>query len=262
MGWSKSILSKLENGQRSITAEEAYTLATLYGVTDDRRDAVFARAKADEPGVWWERSLPGLPQEAGTLASFEAEATRMVNWDPLLIPGLLQTVDYAQAWMRKDGVPSSAIEPRLMARLRRQQVLRGDIEYIALIGEAALASPVGGPHVMGSQLRDIIAAARRPTVSVRVVPTEAVHSGQLGAFLLLEFPVAPPIAHVELLRSAVFHERDDAKPYVEAATRVISVSLPETESLRAIEAMATRMEGQHASQMEEVTQVEQRLDLR
>lgn len=251
MGWSKSTLSKLENGQRGITPEELYALATVYGITDDRRDMLSNRAKSDEPGTW-ERALPGIPQETGTLASFESEATRIVNWEPLLIPGLLQTVDYTRAWMKADGVPDRQIEPRLMARSRRQQRLRGDVDFIALIGEGALTSPVGGPQVMAAQLREIVIAAHRPNVTVRVVPAATVHSGQVNAFMLLEFPSAPPVAHVELLGGAVFLERGAVDDYVRAEARVKSVSLPATESVRAIEAMAAQMEGQHASQVEEV----------
>jgi transcriptional regulator with XRE-family HTH domain len=252
MGWTKSTLSKLENGQRGITPEELYALATVYGITDGRRDSLVNRAKSDDEAGIWERTLPGIPQEAGTLASFESEATRMVNWEPLLIPGLLQTVDYSRAWMKSDGIPDDQIEPRLMARARRQQRLRGGVEFVALIGEGALRAPVGGPQVMAAQLREIVIAAQRPNVSVRVVPVDRVHAGQVGAFLLLEFPAARPVAHIELLRGATFLERDVAERYVVAATQVISVSLPATESVRAIEAMAAQMEGQHASQVAEV----------
>jgi transcriptional regulator with XRE-family HTH domain len=242
MGWSKGKLSKLENGQRGIAPEEVSALCTIYGATDHRRDDLVARASANDPALW-EKSLPGVPQESATLASYEAEATRMVSWQPMLIPGLLQTMSYMKAFMRQDGIAPDQAEARAMARLRRQQVLRGKVEYVAFIGEFALGVPVGGPAVMTEQLREVVIVAQRPNVTVRVVPNDAVHSGLLGQWLLLEFAVARPIAHIEQLRSALFLEGEDAEPYVEAVTRLHAVSMTETESLRVIGEMAEAMEG-------------------
>lgn len=242
MGWSKGKLSKLENGQRNIAPEEVSALCTIYGATDHRRDDLVARASANDPTLW-EKSLPGVPQESATLASYEAEATRMVSWQPLLIPGLLQTMAYTKAFMEHDGIPPDQAEARAMARLRRQEVLRGKVEFVAYIGEFALGVPVGGPAVMAGQLREVAIAAQRPNVTVRVVPADAVHSGLLTQWLLVEFRVAKPIAHTEQLRSALFLEGEDAAPYVEAATRLSAVSMTEAESVRAIVAMAEAMEG-------------------
>lgn len=243
LGWSKSMLSNLENGKRKISSEEVAALLAVYKVTDARRDEFIERAKGVHGPGLWERNLPGLPQESNTLAGYEAEARRMVNWQPLLIPGLLQTMEYTRAFMIADGIDHQGIEMRLMARLRRQQVLRSGVEYVAMIGAAALQVPMGGNEVMADQLRSIVKAAEAPNIIVRVVPVEAVHSAMWGSFLLLEFRSAKPISLVELQRSALFLEREDAAPYIEAAQRIEAVALDATESLRLIVERAEELEG-------------------
>ncbi|HVK26544.1 MAG TPA: helix-turn-helix transcriptional regulator [Actinokineospora sp.] len=241
LGWSKSLLSNLENGKRNIEPEEVASLLTIYGVTDGRRDDLIGRARAgDEPG-WWERTLPGVPRESGTLASYEAEASEITNWSPGIVPGLLQTMDYTRAYMIDDGIDPSDVEVRLMARLRRQQALAGPIKYTAIIGEAALRTPFGGLAVMAAQLQAILRAVEAPNVHLHVVPEHVPHAGLLGAFMLLTFPVARPVAHVELLRSAVFLDRDDAPPYVDAVARLRAVSMGATESTQLIATVAEEM---------------------
>src|SRR5207253_360879 len=108
-----------------------------------QREGLINRAKSlDEPG-WWSRPLPGVPSELGVLASYEAEAHTITDWSTNIVPGLLQTYEYAKAYMLDEGVPSSDIEMIWMARLRRQQVLP-KIEYTAYIGETAIWTPFGG----------------------------------------------------------------------------------------------------------------------
>jgi hypothetical protein len=94
----------------------------------------------------------GLPKSTTTLADYESEAIRITDWALLLIPGLLQTMDYSRAWMLADGIDPASIELRLTARLRRQHILTGDVKYVAFIGESALRTPVGGGASSAKQL--------------------------------------------------------------------------------------------------------------
>ncbi|MGH3864063.1 helix-turn-helix domain-containing protein [Actinokineospora sp.] len=241
LGWSKSLLSNLENGKRNIEPEEVASLLAVYGITDSRRDDLIGRARAaDEPG-WWERTLPGVPTESGTLASYEAEASALLDWTPALIPGLLQTMDYSRAYMLSDGIDPSDVEVRLMARLRRQQVLSGPVQYTAIIGEAALRTPFGGRAVMADQLRSVVRIADAQNVTIHVVPECIPHAGLIGAFMVIRFPVARPVAHVELLRTAMFLDRDEATPYGDAVARLRAVSMGATESTQLIATVAEEM---------------------
>ncbi|GAA3878194.1 helix-turn-helix transcriptional regulator [Saccharothrix violaceirubra] len=241
-GLSKGVMSKLENGLRFIRSDEVRALCTLYGVPSDVQEQLVKEA-SDESSAHLEKSLPGVPKESNTLASYEGDACRMTSWQPLLVPGLLQTFRYTEAFMAADGIPADEIEARAVARLRRQEVLKSRVRYTAYIGEFALGVPVGGPAVMAQQLRELIIAGQRPNVTIRVVPSDAVHSGLLGQWLLLEFPHARPVAHVEQLRSALFLAGPDAQPYADAAARLVDVSMNATDSVRIIEQMAETMEG-------------------
>ncbi|MDA3625054.1 helix-turn-helix transcriptional regulator [Saccharopolyspora sp. WRP15-2] len=238
LDWSKSTLSRLENGLRNIVPEEVSALLALYEVTGVERDRLIGMSRnLGEPG-WWAVGLPGLPSESATLASYEAEASRMVSWEPMLIPGLLQTLEYSRSFMLADGITPSQAELRLTARLRRQQVLRrSGIEYVGLISEAALRAVVGGPEVMLEQLRHLREVAKLKAVSVRVVPTRScAHPGMVGGFQLMEFPSARPVVHVELARTAVFlDEAPITGPYREALERIDSVALNARESQHLME---------------------------
>lgn len=246
VGWNKSLLSRLETGKRNISSEEVAALLVVYRVHGPERDILISRARSvDEPG-WWNVGLPGLPPNSATLASYEAEAKRLVDWSPMLIPGLLQTMEYGRAYMQADSIDSKAIELRLTARLRRQQVLRDEaVDYVALVGESALHCQVGTAKVMVEQMRALLAADERANVTVRIVPSSAPpHPGLLGGFMLLEFPAAPSVVLVELLRSSAFHDQEaQTGPYLAAVDRVAAVALGATESRSLMASVISEMEG-------------------
>ncbi|SFQ71674.1 hypothetical protein SAMN05421810_11473 [Amycolatopsis arida] len=238
MGWDKSTLSRIETGKRNMSYEEAVQLIGLYKVSGDRRDRLLNMARTMHEAGWWEQGLRGLPADTSSLADYESEAKRITNWAPLMIPGLLQTMEYGRTWMLADGLDPEDVEVRLTARLRRQHILTGDVQYAAFIGEPALHAEVGGLQVLSTQLGALLDMAQRPNVTIRVVPSRVgAHRGQLGGFLALEFDEFSPVVHVELVRSGVF--LDDTTltdPYMEALTHLSRVAMGETESLRTITA--------------------------
>lgn len=227
LGLSKQAVSRLETGKRNIAPNEVAGLCALYGVTGTRRDHLLTMARTlDEPG-WWELGLPGVTQESATLIDYEDQAERITSWAPLLMPGLLQTTAYSRSYMMGDGVPSAQVEARLTARLRRQDRLsRGDVDYLAYVGEPALC---GSDDIHRAQLVALLDALRRPNVSIRVVPTPAIpRQVRLGGFLMVE---SPPVVHVELARSGVFLDEEELiAPYREMLTALAAVALGDTES--------------------------------
>jgi hypothetical protein len=102
----------------------------------------------------------------------EAEATAILNFEPLLVPGLLQTADYTHAVMRAGGVPDVAAQPRVAARLGRQSILTRDEPPTlhAIVDEGVLRRVLGSPRVMTRQLRHLVEVAERPAVTLQVVP--------------------------------------------------------------------------------------------
>lgn len=230
-GWSESKVSRLETGARNVTSEDVATLLAIYKVTGPQRDRLIAMARtADEPG-WWETAFRGLPQDSATLASHEDDAIRITNWAPLIVPGLLQTMEYSRAYMLADGIDEQSVGARVMARQRRQATL-SRVEYTAFLAEGVLRQRVGGPSTLAAQLRHLVHASRQPHVSLRVLPgkTDA-HSGLIGPFMMMEFDAVPPVVHVELRRSAVFFDgQADTYTYEETINQLASLSMDEEDS--------------------------------
>ena len=225
--WSSATMSRTENGKRGISAEDVATILAVYGVPIEQRKALVARAKAiDEPG-WWSRPLPGVPDNTGALASYEAEAHTIIDWSINVIPGLLQTYDYARAYLLDYGVSSDDMETRWMARLRRQQVLP-KVDYTAFIGEAAVRTPFGGRAFL-DQLRHLLDANGRG-IGIRIVPAFRPHAALLQSWMMLEFPDSAPIVHVELLRSAVFLHAEETAIYTEHVAKLRKIALTAVES--------------------------------
>lgn len=238
--WSPATMSRTENGKRHISAEDVAAILATYRVPVAQRDGLVARAKAiDEPG-WWSRPLPGVPPESGALASYEAEAIAITDWSVNVVPGLLQTYDYANAYMRDDGVSQEDVETRWMARLRRQEILP-KIDYTAFIGEAALRTPFGGV-TFAEQLKRLLDATMRG-LGIRVLPAHRPHAELLGSWMIIEFPDSPPIVHVELLRSVVFLHDGEAASYVAQRARLRKLALSTAETRAMLTQLITQREG-------------------
>jgi transcriptional regulator with XRE-family HTH domain len=110
--WSPATHSRIENGKRTITTEDVATLATIYKLSAAERNELVQEAKAGDSSGWWDSPLPGVPTDIGTLASFEAEAIRLIDWSVNVVPGLLQTYDYAVGLMRSGDATMTEIEMR------------------------------------------------------------------------------------------------------------------------------------------------------
>jgi hypothetical protein len=244
-GWSESKVSRLETGARNVTSEDVATLLAIYDITGPERDSLIAKARtADAPG-WWETTFKGLPQDSVTLASHEADAIRITNWAPLIVPGLLQTMEYSRAYMLADGIREQDIGVRVMARQRRQQVL-SRVGYTAYLAEGVLRQKVGDASTLAAQLRHLVQASRQPNITVRVLPGETdAHSGLIGSFMMMEFDTVPPVVHVELRRSSVFLDGPaDTYAYEETLNELASLSLDEEDSRRCINRCIEKLESE------------------
>jgi len=208
LGWPQSKISKIENGKQSIRAADVASLLAVYGVVGQERERLIEKAESsDEPGLWEKQS--GMSRESRTLIQLEAEAIGIFNLEPLVLPGLLQTPDYIRALMTTGGIPEEDAEVRTAARLGRQALLSRQapphIEFV--IDECALRRPLLPPRLMARQLRHIIEATERPSVTVQVLPLSlGGHRGLDGPFMLLEFAKLRPVVHVEHKISAFFLE--------------------------------------------------------
>jgi transcriptional regulator with XRE-family HTH domain len=246
LGWSESTLSRIETGLRNASAEEVSALLAIYQVTGARRDTLIEMARDVDRPVWVELRYAEVPEQAKTLAQYEADATKIVGAAVTLIPGLLQTPSYIRSLMNAGGVAPQDIPLRVDVRLKRQKVLSGKSAptLVSFVDEAALHRRIGGARVMADQLKHLLAMAEHPSIDLRVVPFDVGgHAAVNGPFVLLEFADRKPIVHLEQLRSGLFLDQAvDVDPYIRAIASLDAVSLDPLQSVRMIEHLAATYE--------------------
>jgi Domain of unknown function (DUF5753) len=222
--------NNVENRERSTPHQHGRRaiILTAYRIPSAEREDVIAEARAENSSGWWDRPLPGVPAEMGTLASYEANANSLTDWAVSLVPGLLQTEDYAMALMLSQDHPQDVAELRWVARRRRQKIL-GTMDYRAYISETALRTAFGGPEGYKKQLKHLLGARERG-ISIRVVP-EHLPVGLIShSWLYMTFPHTTPVVNVEFAEGGVYLHDDQAEPYARWLTRLDRIALSTTES--------------------------------
>ncbi len=243
LGWQPSKLSRMETGQQGIRVEDVAALLVVYSVTGDERRRLLAMAERSGERGWWETYGTGLTAWSKTLIQLEAEATAIVSWQPLLVPGLLQIPDYTRALMRACGVPEADAQMRVAVRLGRQAILTGDRPpaLTAVVDEGALRRVLGSPLVMARQLRHLVEAAERPGVTLLVVPLAVgAHTGLDGSFALLDFSRNRSVVHLEHKISGVFlEEPEQIDLFRQEVDRLVAAALSPAESVEFVARLAT-----------------------
>lgn len=235
IGRDPSLLSRWETGDRTPTPTDVAQILGKLGITGDRYDEIIELAYGTDDARWLATTLPEQRLQLSALLDFERTASLITDMSPLLIPGLLQTSDYARTIMTEDGVPTDQISQRVAIRLGRRQELdrREAARFIALIGEAALRQLIGTREVMAAQLGFLLEMADRSNTEIRVVPFDSGwHPGLVGAALLIESETQPSVVHVELGHSGLFlHTRTDIVAYRKAVDRVAERAMNAEDSL-------------------------------
>lgn len=244
LGVHPSKISRIENNKIGLRADEVAALLGFYQVAAKRRTQLLDLVRrAEEPG-WWQSHGNGLPELWQTLIDFEQRASHIIDYQPFMMPGLLQTAEYARAIIlgTAGSLPDRELDGKVAARLGRQAIL-GRPEPPTLdvvLYEPALRVPVGGASVMQRQLRALLDAAAMPTVTIRLVPISVgPHPGLEGSFIILEFQDEPTLVHLENWSNSAFLEEDHhLESYRVALQHLHSVALSAQESLDVIAAVA------------------------
>jgi transcriptional regulator with XRE-family HTH domain len=225
---SGSKMSRLELGRVSFKERDVADLLILYGVRDaDQRDALLSLARqANEPG-WWHRYSDVLPNWFHAYVGLEEAAARIRTYESHLVPGLLQTEDYARALIGgQSTMRPTGVESRVRLRMDRQRLLtRTDPPRLwAVVDEAALRRQVGGPDVMREQLEHLVAVTKLPNVTLQVMPFHfGGHAAEGQPFVILRFaePDLPDVVYIEQLTSALYLERrEDVDHYAGVMDRL------------------------------------------
>ena len=238
-GWeirsSESKISRMELGRVGFKERDVADLLTLYGVTDDtERNALIALARqANTPG-WWHRYGDVLPVWFQSYLGLESASVLIRSYEVQFVPGLLQTRDYARAVIVLGHVraANAEIERRVGLRMARQELLTRPepTQLWAVVDEAALRRPIGGPEVMRAQLEALVEATKLPNVRLQVIPFQAGgHAAAGGAYTILRFPdqELPDVVFVEQLTSAIYMDkREDVDHYAAAMERLCMEAEP------------------------------------
>jgi transcriptional regulator with XRE-family HTH domain len=195
MDWSLSKVIRIENGSVGISTNDLKALLRLYQASDtERTDELVALAKASRERSWWSGgAYRGVASQAVLqLIGYESAAFINRNFEPLLVPGLLQTEEYANIVIEEFEGPRH-LETLVEIRMRRQDLLdRADPPlFFFILDEAVVRRQIGGKAVMRRQIQRLLEVADRPNVTVEVVPfSVGVHPGLKGPFVVIEFPDA------------------------------------------------------------------------
>ncbi|MEV0427628.1 helix-turn-helix transcriptional regulator [Micromonospora sp. NPDC050495] len=197
--WSPSTVAAIETGRRRPTLEFAVAADQALGTGGLLTQLL--QAADQERGPSWFVPWRGYEQQAVRLRAFET----------CLVPGLLQTEEYARAVISTGGLHPSAVVDELVAlRMERQLLLHRDNppHCVFLLDETAVRRPVGGPAVLDRQLARLLELAELPAVRVHIVPLAAgEHAGLGGGFVLAELPDSERVLYLE--NAARGHVVDD-----------------------------------------------------
>lgn len=217
---SVSTVSRIETGRGGIRPKDLRQLLDLYGVDDERaRASLETLARAGKVQGWWTRHAGELRSAYSTFIGLEAEATWLLDFEAITVPGLLQTESYARALLASalPAMTEDAIEPRVRVRMERQRERLGGpspVNLWAIIDESVIRRRVGGPDVMREQLEHLVEVARRPNITVQVLPYSAgAHPGVIGSFVVLRFADDPDVAYIEGVAGDVYAEGADVERF-------------------------------------------------
>lgn len=249
---SHSKVSRMEHGRVGFRIRDVGDLLTLYGVTaeSEREPLLSLVGKANLAG-WWHNYNDVLPSWFETYVGLEESATGIRNYEVQFVPGLLQSEGYARAVVRL-GFPSASageLDRRVRLRMARQRLLRDSPapHLWAVLDEAVLRRPLGGPQVMCEQIDHILESLELPNVTVQIVPfSVGGHAAAGGPFSILRFaqPDLPDVVYLEQLTSAVYLEkRDDVDSYLEVMERLCIEAEPVTRTREILLGMREELSG-------------------
>lgn len=246
LGWSASKISRVENARIRLKPSDVELLLGLYEVTGEQHDLLISLVQEDADRKWWDAYADVLSPEMLAFISFEAEASIMRNYEPMVMPGLLQTEAYAHRvvhmWQSTTSVPPPGLERRLTVRLTRQQVLSSShpLTLSVVIDEAVLRRQIDERAVMREQLHHLLDVSELPNVRIQILPLSGIHATSAGPIILLHIPEFGDVAYLEDFNKGHLYIEDAALIYQHALVfkKLSEESLDPEESRQLIKRVA------------------------
>ncbi|MFR9722784.1 helix-turn-helix domain-containing protein [Streptomyces sp. MS19] len=242
-----SKMSRIESGTSSISRPELAELLRLYGVSADEEifDFLITLNRESRKHGWWYQHRGAIPPSVLQLIELEATATAMYQFSPAVVPGLLQTEDYARALIGGlSDLPPEDIDAAVSVRMSRQRILddANGPELTCVLDEAAVRRQIGSSKVQREQLMSLLERAASPTLTVRVVPhSQGVHAAIDGGFKLFTYPTPTMMefAFIEYLGGHLFLEGDtDVQRFKTTVRCLDEQALSSEDSLKLISRIA------------------------
>lgn len=231
LGISRAQIGHLETAERLPSQPVLEVLLNYYGVPERLDDFVRIVNAARKDKNWWDHLGEAVPRWFDLYLGLEGGAAEIATLETYLIPGLLQTAEYAEHVVRGDpDLTDDEVHARVEVRTTRQRILDGSTRLWALIDEFALYRQRGTPQVMASQIDHLLAMSQRPRIDIQILPRDVgAHQAQQGpSFAVLRFP--PDFRHPgfvcedTLAGSRYLDEPDTVAIYDRAITRLQAIA--------------------------------------
>ncbi|KOG90133.1 helix-turn-helix domain-containing protein [Streptomyces varsoviensis] len=246
-----SKISRIETGSYRGSRLELETLLDLYGVPeqDKLRKRLIALSAQGRQRSWWRQHADALGPGLKELLSLESDTVRIAAFQPLVVPGLLQTEEYAAAIIGGCGEQLSAeeIDFYVSLRVERQGVFRRKEppQYQCYVTEGVVRQVVGGPEVMAGQLRHLMHMNEASGITVQVIPFRGPFVNVGSAFVLFTYPdpMDLDIVYVEYLDGTLFLQEDaTVSRYRETFDALRSAALSPEKSMELISSVVQELE--------------------
>ena len=246
LDFSASKVSRIETGQTGASAADVRSMLSLYGVGDQSVDELVQVARDARQRGWWLRYGHVL---TGAYVGLEAGATSICAYEAQLVPGLMQTEEYARTVIRatRPTISDDELDGRIRVRTIRQSLLDQNepIDFHAILDEAVFHRMVGSQAVMRRQLDKLIDISDRPNVTIQVLPfAVGAHAGMDGTFAILEYEeiADPDVVFAENAAGGLFLEKDDElRRYKFIFDRLQATALDPAESVQFLAARAREL---------------------
>jgi transcriptional regulator with XRE-family HTH domain len=247
--WSEAKLWRIETGQTSLRSHDVETMCRVYGAGSTLTSGLMALAKETKAKGWWHSYGDVIPGWFDVFIGLQEAATTLSVYQSELVPGLLQTEDYARVLIRSvhPDLSDAELDRRVQLRTERQALLTRVTDPPGLgviLNEAVIRRPVGSEAIMAGQLARLLDVGELPNVSVRIVPfSRGMHPGvNTGPFTMLEFsingaglPTEPTTIYIEGRAGALYLDKPhEVALYEQAFNDIQRASLSEAASRKMI----------------------------
>lgn len=246
-GWSGARLSYIETGVQDLREDDLDQLLPLYQVPEDEWASYYSAAERSRERGWWERYQRVMPDYLKLFVGLEQGADVIQSFQTVVLPGLLQTPEYADRVLRRDVWPRTDQEVKRLVDLRvaRQEIVtraEQPAQLTVVLDEATLRHVAGDASVMAAQMDHLIEIAQRPNVAIRVLPFErGAQSYAQTVFTIFDFDWESDalVVYVEHRDQARYLEgQQDTNGFVLAFHNLWQLASEESESITLMQTIA------------------------